>query len=37
MFDKDAHFVDGHIAEGMKEKAEEVMGEMGAKLKGIFS
>ncbi len=37
MFDKATHFVEGHIPGGVKEKAEEVMGEMGSKLKGIFS
>ena len=37
MFDKAKDFVEGHIPGGIKGKAEEMMGEMGTKLKGLFS
>lgn len=37
MFKKAKDFVEGHIPGGMKEKAEEAIGEMGGKLKGFFN
>lgn len=37
MFDKAKGFVEEHIPGGMKEKTEEMMGEMGTKLKRLFS
>ncbi len=37
MFEKATHFVEGPIPGDVKEKNEEAIGELGAKLKGIFS
>lgn len=37
MFDIATHYVEDHVPGGMKEKAAEVMGEMGNKLKGLFN
>ena len=37
MFEKATEFVEEHVPGGMKEKAEELLGGMGDKLKGLFS
>ena len=36
-FDKAKDFVESHIPGGLKEKAEEMLGGVGEKLKGMFS
>ena len=35
-FEKAKDFVEGHIPGGLKEKAEEMLGGVGEKLKGMF-
>ena len=37
LFEKAKDFVEGRIPDGLKGKAEEVIGEMGGKLKGFFN
>jgi hypothetical protein len=37
MFQKATHFVEDHLPGGMKEKAEEMLGGLGDKVKGLFS
>ncbi len=37
MFEKATNFVEGLTPNGLKEKGEEMLGEMGTKLKGLFS
>ncbi len=37
IFDKATTFVEGHIPGSLKEKGEEMLGEMGNKLKGLFN
>ena len=37
ILEKTTHFVEDHIPGGLKEKAEEMLGGAGNKLKGIFS
>jgi hypothetical protein len=36
MFEKAEHFVTDHLPGGLKEKAEEMMGGLGDKVKGMF-
>lgn len=37
IFEKAIHSVEGNIPGSLKEKGEEMLGEMGKKLKGLFS
>ena len=37
MFEKAENFVTDHLPGGMKEKAEEMLGGVGNKIKGLFS
>jgi hypothetical protein len=36
MFQKATHFVEDHLPSGMKEKADEMLGGLGDKVKGFF-
>jgi hypothetical protein len=37
IFEKATHFIEDHIPGGLKEKAEEMLGGVGNKIKGLFN